>query len=70
MADSPYSVCMKNAKKCSGNNNSVSKVSEVRKCLEGNTMSNPVHTSVTRMCGDYDSLFHILPGGQYIAEVA
>ena len=25
---------------------------QVRNCLEGNTMSNPVHTSATRMCGD------------------
>ena len=25
---------------------------QVRNCLEGNTMSNPVHTSETRMCGD------------------
>ena len=24
----------------------------VLNCLEGNTMSNPVHTSETRMCGD------------------
>ena len=27
------------------------KVPQVRNCLEGNTMSNPVHTSETRMCG-------------------
>ena len=26
-------------------------VSQVMNCLEGNTMSNPVHTSETRMCG-------------------
>ena len=26
--------------------------SQVKKCLEDNTMSNPVHTSETRMCGD------------------
>ena len=61
---------MKNAKKCSGNNNSVNEVSEARNCLEGNTVSNPVHTSVTRMCGDYDIPVYILPGGLYIAQVA
>ena len=27
-------------------------LSQVRNCLEGNTISNPVHTSETRMCGD------------------
>ena len=27
-------------------------ISQVRNCLEGNTMSNPVHTSETRMCGE------------------
>ena len=27
-------------------------ISQVRNCLEGNTMSNPVHTSETRMGGD------------------
>ena len=25
---------------------------KVSRCLEGNTMSNPVHTSETRMCGE------------------
>ena len=45
-------------------------VSGVRNCLEGNTISNPVNTGVTRMCGDYDIPFYILSGGQYIAEVA
>ena len=34
------------------------------------TISNPVNTGGTRMCGDYDILFYILSGGQYIAEVA
>ena len=29
----------------------MTQLSEIRNCLEGNTMSNPVHTSVTRMCG-------------------
>ena len=43
---------------------------DCRKCLEGNTISNPVNTGVTRMCGDYDIPFYILSGGQYIAEVA
>ena len=37
---------------------------------KANTISNPVNTRVTRMCGDYDILFYILPGGQYIVEVA
>ena len=27
-------------------------VSEAKNCLEDSTMSNPVHTSETRMCGD------------------
>ena len=27
-------------------------VLHVKKCLEDSTMSNPVHTSETRMCGD------------------
>ena len=48
----------------------LTQLSQVQNCLEGNTISNPVHTSVTRMCGDYDIPFYILPGGQYIVEVA
>ena len=39
----------------------------VTTCLEGNTMSNPVHTSETRMCGDF-LITLILPGRQYIAK--
>ena len=43
---------------------------EERNCQKGNTMSNPIHTSITRMFGDYGIPFYILSGGQYIAEVA
>ena len=45
----------------------MTQLSEIRNCLEGNTMSNPVHTSVTRMCGVEHEL-SLLPGGQYIAK--
>ena len=38
---------MKNEK-----NKLVTQVSQVENCLEDSTMSNPVHTSETRMCGD------------------
>ena len=38
-------------------------------CLEGNTISNPVHTSETRMCGDDTHRLSFLPGRQYIARV-
>ena len=38
-------------------------------CLEGNTISNPVHTSETRMCGDDTHRLSFWPGRQYIARV-
>ena len=37
-------------------------------CLEDSTMSTPVHTSETRMCGGYSAKPILLPGGQYIGN--
>ena len=48
--------------------NMFTQVSQFQYCLEDNTMSNPVHTSETRMCGDIVPIPILLPGGQYIAN--
>ena len=44
------------------------RITQILNCLEGNTISNPVHTSETRMCGGKNTIDLLLPGGQYIAK--
>ena len=44
-------------------NNKAIQVSEAMNCLEDSTMSNPVHTSETRMCGgEALNLYYSLEG--------